>query len=122
MSKSQRIITWVCLIILLTAVWLPAIDECWVVEIERYSIGMEITHTEQSTYHIRHIGTETTRTFYLRGDDKAIAVNVDEQTYAQFAQGDWVEVEFQVIECSLSHCIEERATIIGAMVNEENSQ
>lgn len=84
-------------------------------EVERYSIGMEITHAETSTYYIRNYGTETKRTFYLRGDDRAIAVNVDGETYAQFTQGDWVEVEFQVMENIVTHEIVERPRIIGTM-------
>lgn len=43
-------------------------------EVERYSIGMEITHAEESTYYIKNSGTRTTRTFYLRGDDKTMAM------------------------------------------------
>lgn len=84
-------------------------------EVERYSIGMEITHAEASTYYIRNYGTETKRTFYLRGDNRAIAVNVDGEMYAQFAQGDWVEVEFQVMENIVTHKIVERLRIIGTL-------
>ena len=84
-------------------------------EVERYSIGMEITHAEESTYYIKNSGTRTTRTFYLRGDDKAIAINVDPETYARFKQGDWVEVEIRVTEHTIFHNITETARIIGAM-------
>lgn len=124
MSKTSMIISYIVAAILVIMIFalmlLPAIDECRTIEIERYSIGMEITHAEESTYYIRHTGVETTRTFYLRGDDKAIAVNVDEQTYAKFTQGDWVEVEIQTIEHCITHEIEERAIIIGAMETKKN--
>ena len=124
MSKTSmmglHIVVAILVIMIFALMLLPAIDECRTIEIERYSIGMEITHAEESTYYIRYTGVETTRTFYLRGDDKAIAVNVDEQTYAKFTQGDWVEVEIQTIEHCITHEIEERATIIGAMETKKN--
>lgn len=124
MSKTSmmglHIVVAILVIMIFALMLLHAIDECRTIEIERYSIGMEITHAEESTYYIRYTGVETTRTFYLRGDDKAIAVNVDEQTYAKFTQGDWVEVKIQTIEHCITHEIEERATIIGAMETEKN--
>ena len=123
MSKTGMIVSYIVAAILVIMtfilIWIPAIDECRTIEIERYSIGMEITHAEESTYYVRHTGVRTTRTFYLRGDDKAIAVNVDGQTYARFTQGDWVEVEIQTVEHCFTHEIEERATIIGAMETEK---
>lgn len=84
-------------------------------EVECYSIGMEITHAEESTYYVNNSGTRTTRTFYLRGDDKTMAINVNAETYAQFKQGDWVEVEIRVTESTIFHNIKETARIIGAM-------
>ena len=124
MSKTSMIVSYIIveisIIAIFVLIWIPAIDECRTIEIERYSIGMEITHAEESTYYVRHTGVRTTRTFYLRGDDKTIAVNVDEQTYAKFTQGDWVEVEIQTIEHCITHEIEERATIIGAMETKKN--
>lgn len=84
-------------------------------EVECYSIGMEITHAEESTYYVNNSGTRTTRTFYLRGDDKTMAINVNAETYARFKQGDWVEVEIRVTESTIFHNIKETARIIGAM-------
>lgn len=91
------------------------LQDCFMNEVERYSIGMEITHAEESAYYMRSHGVKVKRTFYLRGDDKATAVGVDGETYARFEQGDWVEVEFQVIENIITHEIIERPRIIGAM-------
>lgn len=91
------------------------LQDRFVDEVERYSIGMEITHAEESAYYIRNKGVQVKRTFYLRGDDKAIAVNVDGGTYARFKQGDWVEVEIQVTENTIFHDTKETARIIGAM-------
>lgn len=91
------------------------LQDYYVNEVEKYSIAMEITHTEESTYYIKNYGEKTTRTFYLRGDDKAIAVEVDEETCARFAQGDWVEVELRILENPITRTIKERAEIIGEM-------
>lgn len=84
-------------------------------EVERYSIGMEVTHAEESAYYMRNQGVKVNRTFYLRGDDKAIAVSVGGETYARFTQGDWVEVEIRVMENIITHEVIERSRIIGAM-------
>ena len=89
--------------------------DCMTAEVECYSIGMEITHAEESTYYIKNSGTRTTRTFYLRGDDKTMVINVNAETYARFKQGDWVEVEIRVTESTIFHNIKETARIIGAM-------
>lgn len=102
-------------ILILVAWYFMFIQNCSMDEVERYSIAMEVTHAEESAYYIRNHGVEVKRTFYLRGDDKAIAVEVDEETYARFIQGDWVEVEIQVLENSLTHTIKEHAKIIGEM-------
>lgn len=93
------------------------VDDCASTEIERYSIGMEITHIEESAYCVRHRGVQVKRTFYLRGDDKAIAVEVDGETFARFTCGDWVEVEVRVMESAIFHEIKEKAQVIGAMEN-----
>lgn len=69
-------------------------------EVERYSIGMEVVHVEKAD-----------SIFYLCGDDKMITAKAD----TRFAQGDWVEVEIQVLENSLTHATEEHVKIIGEM-------
>lgn len=102
---------------LLGIVALDAIDDNTGTEIERCSIGMEITHAKESTYYVKHHDTQTTRTFYLRGDDKTMSINVNAETFARFTQGDWVEVEVQVIESAIFHNIKEEVRIIGAMEN-----
>ena len=102
---------------LLSIVALGAIDDNTGTEIERYSIGMKITHAEESTYYVKHYGAQTTRTFYLRGDDKTMSINVNAETFARFTQGDWVEVEIQITESAIFHNIKEKARIIGAMEN-----
>ncbi len=93
------------------------IQNYFVDEVERYSIAMEITHAEESTYYVHGDNGKprVKRVFYLRGDDKAIAIDVNEEMYAQFVQGDWVEVEFHVIENPFTRDTEEHAKIIGEM-------
>lgn len=104
----------VIIVALITVVALDAIGYT-TAEIEHYSIGMEITHAEKTAYYVRNQGESTTLTFYLRGDDKTIAIDVDPEAYAQFKQGDWVEVEIRVTEHTIFHDITETARIIGAM-------
>lgn len=116
----MKVIRWfvaIILVIIVAIVSVGALDAMGytTAEIERYSIGMEITHAEESTYYIKNSGTRTTRTFYLRGDDKTIVIDVDPETYARFKQGDWVEVEIRVTEHTIFHNITETARIIGAM-------
>ena len=116
----MKVIRWfvaIILVIIVALVSVGALDAMGytTTEIERYSIGMEITHAEESTYYIKNSGTRTTRTFYLCGDDKTIAIDVDPETYARFKQDDWVEVEIRVTEHTIFHNITETARIIGAM-------
>lgn len=105
------------MVVLFGNIAIATIDYYVNTEVERYSIGMEITHMEESTYYIRSYGTETTRTFYLCGNNKSIAAEVNGETYARFKQGDWVEVEIRVTEGIISHRVKETARIIGAMEN-----
>lgn len=102
---------------ILGIVIIAAVDDCASIEVERYSIGMEITHAEESTFYVKYHGTKTTRTFYLRGDNKSMAVEVNEETFARCQEGDWVEVEVRVMEGSVFHGIKEKAQVIGAMEN-----
>lgn len=101
------------------------LDIVFVTEIEQYSIGMEITHTEQSTqYNYQYNYTlkntipipKTVRTFYLRGDDITYALNVDSNTFALYKQGDWVEIEFTIYESFILHRDITSARILGAMI------
>lgn len=101
------------------------LDIVFATEIEQYSIGMEITHTEQSTqYNYQYNYTlkntipipKTVRTFYLRGDDITYALNVDSNTFALYKQGDWVEVEFTIYESFILHRDITSARILGAMI------
>ena len=115
----MKVIRWfVAIILVIIAILVSVVlytTDYMTAEVERYSIGMEITHAEESTYYIKNSGTRTTRTFYLRGDDKTMAINVNAETYARFKQGDWVEVEIRVTESTIFHNIKETARIIGAM-------
>ena len=79
------------------------LDYTLTTEVEQYSINMEITHAEQSAYHIRNSGTRTIQTFYLRGDDVTTSLEVDKNTYALYEEGDWVEVEFTIYESAIFH-------------------
>lgn len=91
------------------------VDDCTSTEVECYSIGMEITHAEESIYYTKSYGTRTIRTFYLRGDDEVMVIEVNGETFARFTCGDWVEVEVKVMESAVFHGIKEKVRIIGAM-------
>lgn len=117
MMKEIRWFIAIILVIIVALVSVVVLDAAGytTAEIERYSIGMEITHAEKTAYYIRNHGEFVTLTFYLRGDDRTIAIDVDPETYARFKQGDWVEVEIQVTEHTIFHDTTETARIIGAM-------
>lgn len=100
------------------------LDIVFVTEIEQYSMGMEITHAEQSTqYNYQYNYTlkntipipKTVRTFYLRGDDITYTLNVDNNTFALYKQGDWVEVEFTIYESFILHRDITSARILGGL-------
>lgn len=115
-QNIAAIIVMVILVAMLSVVVLDIINDYAVTEIECYSIAMEITHAETSTYYVKNRGTNTTRTFYLRGDDRVISVNVSAETFARFAQGDWIEVEITVKESAITHTIIEDVRIIGEAI------
>ena len=92
------------------------LDNVLTTEVEQYSINMEITHTEQNTYYIHNSGSRTIQTFYLRGDDVTISLEVDKNTYALYEEGDWVQVEFTIYENFISHRRNtEKIHILGAI-------
>lgn len=89
-----------------------AIDKFWNVEIECYSTEMEITHCESNSYYVRNEGVQTTRTFYLKNTNQTIVIDVDEETFASYSEGDLVKVNIQTLECPITHTIKECATIV----------
>ena len=92
------------------------LDNVLAIEVEQYSINMEITHTETGVYYIRNLGTRTNQTFYLRGNNITTSLEVDKNTYALYKQGDWVEVEFTIYESFILHRNIEEIRILGAMI------
>lgn len=107
-----RIIIFLIVSLIVATIGIVAIDEIWNVERECYSTEMEITHCESTSYYIRNEGAQTTRTFYLSNNEKAISIEVDKETYASYSEGDMIKVNIQVLECPITHTIKERATII----------
>lgn len=102
------------------------LDVTFAIEVEQYSIGMEITHAEQYTQHNYiynynlktscYSGSTTFRTFYLCGDDIVTSVNVDRNTYALYKVGDWVEVEYTIYKSFILRRDIEEIQILGAMI------
>lgn len=107
-----RAIIIVLIFFIVATIGIVAIDELWNVEIECYSTKMEITHCESTSYYVRNEGAQTKCTFYLSNGTKAIAIDVDQQTYARYSEGDSIQVKIQVMECPITHTIKECATII----------
>lgn len=62
-------------------------------EIESYTVGAEVSHTDYTQYYSKHHGTRTDYIIAVRNDDFATVFNVSAETYAKYAVGDVVEVE-----------------------------
>ena len=93
---AVTVLVWLSLIVLVTFVLLEAFtpyDEC-----ETHSIGAQITHCEMVTTRHRYVHSEIQRFIFVTGDDFSAEIEVDEKTYAQYKEGDWVEVEIAEME------------------------
>lgn len=90
-----------------------AIDELWNIETQCYSAEMEITHCESTSYYVRNEGVQTTRTFYLKNENQIITIDVDEETFASYSEGDLVKVNIRTLECPITHTIKKCAAIIN---------
>lgn len=76
-------------------------------EVERYSIGMEVTRAD-----------EASRVLSLCGDDISASVNASEATFARYRAGDWVEVEITTYENALTHRHSQEFAIIGDLIED----
>lgn len=107
-----RTIIIVLVSLIVATIGIVVIDELWNAEIECYSTAMEIMHAESTAYYVRNEGEQIKHTFYLCNDTKAIAIDVDQQTYARYSEGDSIQVKIQVMECPITHTIKECVTIV----------
>lgn len=76
-------------------------------EVERYSIGMEVTHADASS-----------RVLSLCGDDISASINVSAAAFARYRAGDWVEVEITIYENALTHRHSQEFAIIGDLIED----
>lgn len=76
-------------------------------EVERYSIGMEVTHAD-----------EASRVLSLCGDDISASVNVSAATFARYQEGDWVEVEITTYENAFTHRRSQEFGVIGDLIED----
>lgn len=107
-----RVIVTLIIASIITIIGIVAIDELWNIESESYFTEMEITHCESTSYYVRNEGAHTTRTFYLKNENQTIAIDVDEETFASYSEGDLVKLNIRTLECPITHTIKECATIV----------
>lgn len=90
------VLVWLNLVAMITfAIW----DACTPYdEYETHSAGAQITHCEMVATRRRGSQSEVHRFIFVTGDDFSAEIEVDEKTYAQYKEGDWVEVEIAEME------------------------
>lgn len=62
-------------------------------EVESYTVGAEVTHSDYTSYYQKREGTITKYVLAVRNDNFSTVFNVSAETYAKYAVGDMVEVE-----------------------------
>lgn len=106
-----------CMFLAIFAVWneLAPYDEY-----ETHSVGAQVTHCEMVATRYQHQPTEIRRFIAVTGDDFSAEIEVDEKTYAQYKEGDWVEVEIAEMERYLFSCRETttKYRILGDMIED----
>lgn len=67
-------------------------------EYETRSVGAQVTHCEVVGTRFEHQPTQIQRFICVTSGDFSAEIEVDEKTYAQYKEGDWVEVEIAEME------------------------
>lgn len=62
-------------------------------EVESYTVGAEVTHSDYTSYYQKREGTITKYVLAVRNDNFSTVFNVSAETYAKYAVSDVVEVE-----------------------------
>lgn len=68
-------------------------DKLTTYEVERYTVGAEVSHSDYASYYKKNSGTITEYVLAVRNDDFSTVFNVSAETYAKYTIGDVVEVE-----------------------------
>lgn len=89
-------------------------------EYETHSVGAQITHCEMVATRYKSQPTQIQRFLSVTGDDFSVEVEVDAETYAQYKEGDWVEVEIAEMERYLFGCRDTttKYRILGDMIED----
>lgn len=90
----------VCIFLLGLMTWfayLGITDKLTTYEVERYTVGAEVSHSDYTSYYKKNSGTITKYVIAVRNDDFSTVFNVSAETYAKYAVGDVVEVEVREI-------------------------
>lgn len=86
----------VCVFLLGLLVWFAyhgIVGKVTTYEVERYTVGAEVSHSDYTSYYKKNSGTITKYVIAVRNDDFSTVFNVSAETYAKYAVGDVVEVE-----------------------------
>ena len=85
----------VCMALVTLAIWNTSTPY---EEYETHSVGAQVTHCEMVATRYQRQPSEIQRFIFVTGDDFSAEIEVDEKTYAQYKEGDWVEVEIAEME------------------------
>ena len=86
----------ICVFLLGVMVWFTyhnVADKLTTYEVERYTVGAEVSHSDYTSYYQKNNGTITKYVIAVRNNDFSTVFNVSAETYAKYAVGDVVEVE-----------------------------
>jgi NOL1/NOP2/fmu family ribosome biogenesis protein len=81
-------------------------DKLTTYEVERYTVGAEVSHSDYTSYHKNNHGTITECVIAVRNDDFSTVFNVSAETYAKYVVGDVVEVEVREMASNYNNWFE----------------
>ena len=85
----------VCVFLLGLMVWFTyhnVVGKVTTYEVESYTVGAEVTHSDYTSYYKKNSGTITKYVLAVRNDDFSTVFSVSAETYAKYAVDDVVEV------------------------------
>jgi hypothetical protein len=81
-------------------------DKLTTYEVERYTVGAEVSHSDYASYYKKNSGTITEYVLAVRNDDFSTVFNVSAETYAKYTVGDIVEVEVREMASNYNNWFE----------------
>jgi hypothetical protein len=82
------------------------VDKLTTYEVERYTVGAEVSHSDYTSYYKKNSGTITKYVLAVRNNDFSTVFNVSAETYAKYAVGDVVEVEVREMASNYNNWFE----------------